>query len=530
MAHVPLPGSEPPPLPEPRGLQKPPADFVVRLSVLLKRSAAARERLAEAAKGLERALPRDRKYLTRESMAELTAVAPDALERIRAFAREFHLRMDEQSGLAARGHVILTGSVADVERAFHVRLLLHRAHEQTGLWHEGPVSVPADLHDVIEAVIGLHSEPMDAHAAPARRGAKPPAGVDPRDVATAYDFPCGDAGGECIAIILLGGGFDTADLAPYFSGLGLPIPQIDVVQVNGQTNNPAPAASIAAMLAGTPPDPQTLWTIEASLDVELIGTLANAAHIVVYFAPNTSQGKLEAFDRAMSDPFGVSVISCSFGSYEASLTTAYLQQLDDRFAMAALQGITVCVSSGDRGDGAEGGRVPRVRFPASSPNVLACGGTHALLKGGALVESVWDEMFFGQHFSSGGGVSGFFPLPSWQQSADVPGATGGATGRGVPDVAAKADMLTGYPIRVRGFVFNMGGTSAAAPLWASLAARINRSLGVRIGHMNALLYAKPSALRDITNGSSGVHFSARQDWDACTGLGSPRGEALIRVL
>jgi kumamolisin len=205
--------------------------------------------------------------------------------------------------------------------------------------------------------------------------------------------------------------------------------------------------------------------------------------------------------------------------------------MDERCEMAGLLGITVCVSSGDRGDGAEGGSVPRVRFPASSPHVLACGGTHAVLKSRrAIFESVWNENFFGQQFSSGGGVSHAFGLPSWQQAADVPGATGGATGRGVPDVAAKADMLTGYPIRVRGFVFNMGGTSAAAPLWASLAARLNQEIGARIGFINPLIYANPSALRDTKAGSSGPLFSARADWDACTGLGTPKGGALTNIL
>ena len=404
--------------------------------------------------------------------------------------------------------------------------------EERYLWHRGSVFVPDDLVDVIEAVIGLYSPPMDAHSAPSPVPSGP-IGVDPRTIASAYDFPPGEAKGQCIAVILLGGGYDPNDFAQYFAGLGLNVPKITLVELGTQTNNPAPKSSIQAMLSGAPPDAQTLWTLEASLDIELIGTLANDAHVVVYLAENSTQGKLEALAHAVTDSYDASVISCSFGAFEDSMTQADLQVLNLVCLIAGLFGVTICVSSGDKGDGAAGGANPRVRFMASSPNVLACGGTHAVFDAaGTLHETVWNEVFFGFPFSSGGGVSGFFSLPSMQASANVPGKTGGRSGRGVPDVAAKADMLTGYPVVVRGFTFNMGGTSAAAPLWASLAARLNQNLGWRVGRLSPVLYTSPfaAALRDVTSGNNGTFFTAHPGWDACCGLGTPNGMALLNLL
>jgi kumamolisin len=536
MAHVPLRGSRPPAPPKDRVLEAAPANATVRLSLIVKATAerstaeidARQKRLDNLRVHLQETRPRERRYLRAADLAKEHGADDRAFERVYAFARDHGLRVD--GTLAAMRQIVLEGRVSDVERAFHVQLQQHRQADRVYYSHEGAVHVPEELQDVIETVVGLHTEPMETFARPAK-GMAATAGVDPRVVASAYNFPPGDAVGEGIAIILLGGGFDADDLEPYFTGLGLSVPKITIVELAGQTNDPAPASKIQDLLNGVPPDKQTLWTIEASLDVQLIGTLANGAHISVYFAPNSTQGKLEAIARAALD--GASVISGSFGLYETDAPAADLQAIDMTSENAGLLGVSVCVSSGDRGDGSEGGPNPRVRFPASSPNVIACGGTHAVFDtAGMLQETVWNELFAGVQFSSGGGVSGLFPTPWWQAGAGIPGKTGGRIGRGVPDVAAKADLATGYPIRVRGFTFPTGGTSAAAPLWASLCARLNENLGVRIGHLTPLLYtpAFANALRDVVAGNNGTFFTAQPDWDACTGLGSPDGLLLLTAL
>jgi kumamolisin len=231
------------------------------------------------------------------------------------------------------------------------------------------------------------------------------------------------------------------------------------------------------------------------------------------------------------------VVSCSWGDEETQFTPQWMDLADELFQMAALAGITLCYSSGDDGDGTRDGGEPCAHFPASSPHVLACGGTLASLRGTRLHEIVWSQRFANQLLESGGGVSGHFARPAWQASARVPkrpqGKKGGRQhGRGLPDVAAKADFQPGYDVRVVGFDGPLGGgTSAAAPLWAALVARLNEAIGARCGHLTPLLYARRfrGSTRDIVKGSNGV-FSARPGWDACTGWGSPRGRRLLAAL
>jgi kumamolisin len=128
-------------------------------------------------------------------------------------------------------------------------------------------------------------------------------------------------------------------------------------------------------------------------------------------------------------------------------------------------------------------------------------------------------------------VSENFALPTFQKNAGVPKAPNGFVGRGVPDVAGDADPATGYNVTVDGQQAVIGGTSAVAPLWAGLLARINESLGTNVGYVNPTLYAAKAeaTFHDITSGTNGG-YSAGPGWDACTGLGSPDGSALLPAL
>ena len=272
------------------------------------------------------------------------------------------------------------------------------------------------------------------------------------------------------------------------------------------------------------------------MDVEVLGALAPGANLVVYFAENTDQGKFDALTHSICEPDGPSVISCSWGNEETEFTPTWMQVADELFQMAALAGVTVCYSSGDDGDGTRDGGPPCAHFPASSPHVLACGGTQVKLRDGKLHESVWSEFLATQLLESGGGVSGFFPRPRWQAPAKVSSATRGSggpkKGRGLPDVAAKADFAPGYDTRVCGIDLPLGGgTSAAAPLWAALVARLNEGTGARCGHLTPLLY-RPNfrgTTRDVVKGSNG-EYHARRGWNACTGWGTPRGDRLLAAL
>ncbi len=163
--------------------------------------------------------------------------------------------------------------------------------------------------------------------------------------------------------------------------------------------------------------------------------------------------------------------------------------------------------------------------------MLACGGTSLVLEGSTILsEVVWNELASGEG-ATGGGVSGAFPRPGYQTSPPVPAAPNGFVGRGVPDVAGNADPATGYSVEVDGTSATYGGTSAVAPLWAGLIARLNQSEDPPLGFVNPTLY-RPSAeaaCHDITSGNNGG-YSAGPGWDACTGWGSPDGSRLLAAL
>jgi kumamolisin len=269
------------------------------------------------------------------------------------------------------------------------------------------------------------------------------------------------------------------------------------------------------------------------LDIEVAGAIAPAASIAVYFAPNTDAGFLDAVTTAIHDEVRKpSVVSISWGGPESTWTQQAMSTMDQAFQAAAAMGITVCVAAGDSGstDGvSDGGN--HVDFPASSSNALACGGTSLQASGTTIVEEVvWND---GDpaNGAGGGGVSTFFALPSWQQGLDATDAEGTSSPlsmRGVPDVSADADPQTGYNVLVDGTTAVYGGTSAVAPLWAGLIARINALNGRTAGWINPAIYGQPSTLHDITQGNNGG-FAASPGWDACTGLGSPDGAKVAAI-
>jgi kumamolisin len=267
------------------------------------------------------------------------------------------------------------------------------------------------------------------------------------------------------------------------------------------------------------------------LDIEVSASVAPGAKIVVYFAPNTDQGFIDAVSSAVHDTTNKpSVISISWGGPESSWTTQAMTALDAACQSAAALGITVTVAAGDNGssDGATGNNVD---FPASSPHALACGGTKLIGSGSTITsEVVWNEQASGEG-ATGGGVSNVFALPSWQANAHVPAASASTGGRGVPDVCGDADPVTGYQVRVDGQSLVIGGTSAVAPLWAGLIALNNQQNGKSAGFIQPQIYAAKaaSAFNDIVSGNNGA-FSAGPGWDACTGLGSPIGSKLIALL
>jgi kumamolisin len=462
---------------------------------------------------------RDRQHLTRRQYEQTMGANPADLQRVEAFAREHGLEVLDVN--ASRRTLALAGSVAQMSAAFGTELSCYESSRGTYRGRSGPVHVPAELGDVVEAVLGLDDRPQaaphfrtfwigDGAAQPRGRGVS----FTPDRLAELYDFPAGfDGTGEKVALIELGGGYRTADLKTYFAQLGIKQPKVTAISVDGAKNSPT----------GDPSGPDG----EVMLDIEVVGAIAPGAQILVYFAPNTDRGFFDAIGAAIHDTRAPSVISISWGAPEAQWTKQAMTQFDQAFQAAAVLGVTVCAASGDSGstDGIGDG-LAHVDFTASSPHVLACGGTHLEASNGSISsEVVWNA----GGGATGGGVSDVFPLPAWQSAAKVPpSAHGGRPGRGVPDVAGDADPATGYQVRVDGQDAVFGGTSAVAPLWAALVARINQQLGKPIGFLNPAVYsaAGQSALNDITKGTNGA-YTATKGWDACTGFGSPDGAKLL---
>jgi kumamolisin len=385
---------------------------------------------------------------------------------------------------------------------------------------EGGIHLPASLAGMVEAVLGLDNRPQ---ARPHFRVHQPrvhaaaPNSYTPPQVAEAYNFPVKASGaGQTIGIIELGGGYRQADLTAYFKTLGLAAPTITAVSVNKGKNKPSTASSADG---------------EVMLDVEVAASVAPGAKVAVYFTPNTDQGFLDAITTAVHDAANKpSVISISWGGPESSWTAQSMTAMDEACQSAAALGITITVAAGDDGS-TDGGTGNNVDFPASSPHVLACGGTKLDANGATIVsEVVWNELANNEG-ATGGGVSNVFALPSWQTKAHVPAATTRMGGRSVPDVAGDADPTTGYTIRVDGQTMVIGGTSAVAPLWAGLVAVANQQLGTQVGLIQPAIYAAKaaSAFNDITQGNNGA-FSAASGWDACSGLGSPIAGKLIPLL
>jgi kumamolisin len=430
----------------------------------------------------------------------------------------------------------VSGTIAAMEAAFGTSLAVVTSAHPDGSgdvrhrYRTGGLSVPARLSGIVTAVLGLDDRPQaraQFRRPDDKKKTKQATGepLTAPQVASFYQFPAGtDGTGQAVAIIELGGGYTASDLSTYFSGLGLSVPSVTAVSVDGGSNSPGQSADA-----------------EVELDIEVVGGVAPGAVQYVYFAGNTDQGFLDGISQAVHATPTPIVVSISWGQSEDQWTAQSRTAMDEAFADAAALGVTITVAAGDNGSSDDTTETTQVHcdFPASSPHALACGGTTLTGNTSSFAitsEVVWNELTNNEG-ATGGGVSDVFPLPSFQTSAGVPAsaASGGGTGRGVPDVAGNADPVTGYKVIVDGQQQTIGGTSAVAPLWAGLIARLAQATGKRFGLIQPMLYAgiqpgvAQSGFQDIVKGDNGA-YKAGPGWDACSGLGSPDGADLLTIL
>jgi len=457
-------------------------------------------------------------HLSHEEFAGAYGANPSDIDKVRQFASEFNLQVLERGDEALRRTVTLAGTAANMEKAFGVDLNDYEHPEGSYRGRTGALQVPEEYAPFIAGVFGLDDRPVAHphfryHTPEGAFGARATSlSYNPNQVAGFYGFPTGvDVSSQTIALIELGGGYRPADIQNYFKKLGITAPRVKAVLVDHAHNRPTTPQSADG---------------EVMLDIDVAGAAAPGVGIAVYFAPNTDRGFLDALSMAIHDQLNKpSVVSISWGGPESGWTPQSMQNFDQVAQEAALLGITITVASGDNGssDGVSDGK-NHVDFPASSPNVLATGGTQLIAANGAISqETVWNDGANGG--ATGGGYSDVFARPAYQSGA----VTG--TFRGVPDVAGDADPQTGYNILVDGQSMVVGGTSAVAPLWAALVVLMNQKLGRRLGFLNPLLYPinPPDGLRDITQGNNGA-YSAAPGWDPTTGKGTPMAMQLITAL
>ena len=312
--------------------------------------------------------------VSRSEFQKLHGADPDAVKLVKQFAKETNLEILPDPKTVHRRTVQLRGTAADMQKAFGVQLMQTVIDGTKYRVREGSITLPKPLIGSVVAVLGLDNRPQAVphfrfHGKPTpATGIKPRAGVagtsyTPVQVAQAYQFPANASGaGQTIGIIELGGGYRQADLTAYFQSIGQTAPSVTTVAVDGGKNAPTTADSADG---------------EVMLDIEVAAAVAPGAKIVVYFAPNTDQGFIDAITTAVHDTTNKpSVISISWGGPESTWTAQSLSALDAACQSAAALGITITVAAGDSGssDGVTGGG-NNVDFPASSPHVLACGGT-----------------------------------------------------------------------------------------------------------------------------------------------------------
>lgn len=341
----------------------------------------------------------------------------------------------------------------------------------------------------------------------------------PADVADLYGVKQGlDAPGECVGIIALGGGYLPDDLKLAARGTPPQLPLVVDCPVNG-TNN---------FFGGGLPADQ-----EIALDIQVVAALVPSARIAVYFSANNINSLVLAIRQAIADDVNrPRVLSISWGSAEKFWAESDLNAVQSAFADARKKGITIVAAAGDSlaTAGLLDGKA-HVLFPASSPLVLACGGTQFSLdaRGAIATEAAWHVGRSG----TGGGISDVFEIPDYQQNAALPVSTNdGKVGRGVPDISAAAAENPGYRIILNGKPTVLPGTSAVAPLWAALIAIANSKRGVPLGVIHSHLYANRTICRQVIEGNNqidGVGYAAGPGWNACTGLGVPNSSTVDQL-
>ena len=486
--------------------------------------------------------------LTPQEVTEKFGAKEDDANRVAKALKRFGLKVDEVS-LETRS-MRVSGTAAAMEAAFKPGLQMMRSPTQGEYrGRQGTLSIPAELAGIVKGVHGLDERRMarrkvGTDGSPAKEAKLAPLG--PSDLEQRYNFPPGDGAGQSIVIAEFGGGYFAEDTAAYCAKFNRPAPDVQAVAID------APAYTQQEVLTLPPRARNQVLndSVEVMMDVEIIAGLCPKADISVFFCTFDQRGWVDLLNQVILARPVVLSVSWGLAEEDSGWSKNALAAIDDRLNAARLLGITICVAAGDDGSGdqIEDGRA-HVDFPGSSPSVLAVGGTMLKKSAGDTEEIVWWESP-GRRTSkgggaTGGGVSSLFSRPVWQTVTVRSLNSSSLDGRVLPDVSA----LAGEPLYDLVFLGKdqpNGGTSASAPLWAALIARINASLPpakqqrfltpLLYQHGNVGMPVGKHSTRDVTSGhnSSNPHpgrgYKARLGFDAVGGWGTPDGVKLLNAL
>ncbi len=436
--------------------------------------------------------PARRAYASRAELARETDADQNDVEMLKAYCAKMGV---DVVGTHWRS-VTLSGPIAKLVEVFGATASIYELPDKRRFRHRSDsLHAPSDIAALLRGPFGIHQWPR-SHAIGTLQGHTTP--LSANDVAARYEFPEGDGSGQTVGIVQLRGEFKPDDFTQCMAAQGVTAKVPIVKRIDD------------AELAHAE---ETEKDVESAIDTQIVGALAPGAQIVVYAAPDDERGVLDAIRAAIFDDDNrPSILSISFGFPEQLWTPVALTILDELFTAAALLGVSVFCAAGDNGAELDAAGKPHVLAPASSPFANASGGTQLVANANGTAEVAWPK--------TGGGFSESFDAAPWQSAA--------GPRRGVPDFAAQ--VMPGYAIVFDGATLAAGGTSAAAPMWSALVARVNQRLGAPSGFFAPLVYARAATLfRDVTSGGNDRYQSAA-GWNPCTGLGVPIGTAIDAML
>jgi subtilase family serine protease len=441
--------------------------------------------------------------------------------------------------------VDVEGSVSNIENAFQIEL--HEYLSDDGRVVYAPTSDPAVADEIsprFSAIVGLsnfssrkslaHSLAVQPHTV------NPNNYMNPTRTKSVYGLNSlsQTGAGETLGLLELDG-YTSSDIQQYESNFSLAAPTLTNVLIDGATGTPSSGADSGAG--------------EVTLDIELaIGMAPGLTKILVYEAPNSDSGLVDAYSRIASDNLS-NEVSTSWGIPENNLTSNEIQSEATIFVEMAAHGQSVFSAAGDDGaydDSVEGNNSTLVADdPATQPYVTGVGGTTVTWSGNSWSsETSWTATAatgtygtqnYSQATGGGGGISSYWSLPAWQTGLSTTANKGSSTMRMVPDVSLEADPQSGYPVYYNGAWAIYGGTSCAAPIWAAFTALVNQQRVAngqsRLGFMNPSIYsigksAYSSNFHDIADGSTNLYYPATTGYDLTTGWGTINGTTLFNSL